>query len=132
MRLQKEVTMSAHLRIRKVSVRALVALALAAGAFFALTSNASAVTSDCPGGKICFWTGKTYGTAECRAGENCFSTFFGYEVGKHNLENIDPQSMYNHTGEHVAWFIEGLNIYSQGPNGDFSWGRRYTSYFEIQ
>jgi Peptidase inhibitor family I36 len=60
------------------------------------------VLSECPGSYICFWTGKTYGQAECNGGENCFSAFHGYETGCHALASINPQSIYNHTGEHYA------------------------------
>jgi hypothetical protein len=90
------------------------------------------VKSDCPASYVCFWSGKTFGTAECESGQNCYSQFHGYEVGKHNLENINPQSMYNHTGEHLAWFLGPLwTPFAISPGGTYQWGSPYTSYFEI-
>lgn len=93
------------------------------------------VASECPASYICFWTGKTYGQAECRAGENCFSAFHGYELGSHALSNIDPQSMYNHTGEHTAWFQPCIPAFpcefGVGPGQLHQFGGRWTSGFWI-
>lgn len=93
------------------------------------------VASECPASYICFWTGKTYGQAECKAGENCFSAFHGYETGSHALANIDPQSMYNHTGEHYAWFQPCIPLfpceYNVGPGQLHQFGGRWTSGFWI-
>lgn len=91
------------------------------------------VKSDCPASYICFWSGKTFGTAECQAGLNCFSAFHGYEVGYHALENINPQSVYNHTGERLAWF--SLNWLDPGfgvwPGEAIGFGGRWNAGFEI-
>jgi hypothetical protein len=90
------------------------------------------VKSDCPASYICFWSGKTFGTAECEAGQNCFSAFHGYEVGWHNLESINPQSMYNHTGEHIAaWPFGCCSQTLVGPGETYQWGSRYFGGFEI-
>lgn len=92
------------------------------------------VLSECPGSYICFWTGPTYGQSECRSGENCFSAFHGYETGCHALANIDPQSMYNHTGEHWAHFYTGpfgeIDI-AIAPGNTYQFGGRWTKGFCI-
>lgn len=92
------------------------------------------VASECPASYICFWTGKTWGQAECRAGENCFSAFHGYELGSHALESIDPQSMYNHTGERVASFAQGImgeGNFAALPGEKLQFGGRWTHGFSI-
>lgn len=134
----------------RVKVLALRATAFAVGvcALQAATSAAPAaaeqasspvvaeplVASECAAGNICFWTGKTYGRAECRSGENCFSWFAGSDLGYHALANIDPQSMYNHTGSRVAVFEGGL--FGEGtffvlPGEKLQFGGRWTKGFEI-
>jgi Peptidase inhibitor family I36 len=95
------------------------------------------VTSECPPSYICFWSGRNYGQAECQAGLNCFSAFHGYEVGHHDLENINPRSVYNHTGEHTAVFIEypfGLPPYVMevGPGQTFNEFGRWEDGFNIE
>jgi hypothetical protein len=90
------------------------------------------VIGECPASYICFWSGKTFGQAECQAGLNCFSAFHGYEVGWHNLESINPQSMYNHTGEHIAaWPFGCCSQTLRGPGETYQWGYRYEGGFEI-
>jgi hypothetical protein len=85
--------------------------------------------SDCNTGYVCFWSGKTFGQAECESGLNCFSEFSGTEVGCHGLENINPQSMLNHTINKVVEFFNGglieplSHIYA---NETFQWGSPYT------
>lgn len=64
-------------------------------------------TGECPSGYVCFWSGKTYGRAECESGQNCFSAFAGSEVGCHGLENINPQSMFNNTGNKTVTVYNG-------------------------
>lgn len=91
----------------------------------------SRAKSDCPFGYICFWSGKTFGTAECQAGLNCFSKFAGHETGWHNLESINPQSMYNNTASRVAWFPLGCcSQYAIGPGETHQWGSPYTGGFD--
>lgn len=45
------------------------------------------VKSDCPAGKVCFWSGNTYGGQQA---------FFPEVKGCYGLANIDPHSVYNH------------------------------------
>jgi hypothetical protein len=133
---------------RNLFLGALMALILLV-ALGGITSEASAVTtkksnplvfepqvqSECPGGYVCFWSGKTFGRGECESGQNCYSQFHGYEVGWHNLENINPQSMWNHTGEHLAVFYVGLfgevehGIY---PGETTQWNSPYKGGFEMR
>ena len=94
---------------------ALLALLMTAGALLILTPEASAERSDCPAGKICLWAGATYG------GQQSF--WNGYETGCHALSNIDPQSIWNHTGNHSA-AMSGLGI--TGPGVYWTWGYPYT------
>jgi hypothetical protein len=93
------------------------------------------VASECPGSYICFWTGESYGQSGCEKGETCFSAFHGYEVGEHALANINPRSMYNHTGEHYAWFQPCIPAfpceYSVNPGQLWQFGGRWTSGFRI-
>ena len=88
--------------------------------------------SDCPFGYICFWSGKTFGTAECQAGQNCFSAFAGNQLGWHNLESINPQSMYNNTANRLAWFPTGPfgQGYGIGAGQTNQWGSPYGGGFE--
>lgn len=67
----------------------MVALVLFAIAYLALAPHASANTTDCPSGKICLWSGPTFG------GEKSF--WNASETGCHALEGIDPQSLRNNT-----------------------------------
>lgn len=129
-------------------VGGLIALVLLAAALGGMASKASAaspktnplvfeplVQSECPGGYVCFWSGKTFGRGECESGQNCYSQFHGYEVGWHNLENINPQSMWNHTGEHLAVFYVGLfgevehGVY---PGETTQWNSPYKGGFEMR
>lgn len=121
---------------RNVFLVGLLALALLAAALGTIAPKASATIdekSECSPGYVCFWSGKTFGRAECQSGLNCFSEFHGYEVGWHNLENINPQSMYNHTGEHVAWFLIGCcDAFPVGPGGTEQWSSPYGDGFEMK
>jgi hypothetical protein len=107
----------------------MVAAGPAAASEPAETDNAS----ECPASYVCFWSGKTYGQAECEKGLNCFSAFHGYELGWHALENINPQSVYNHTGEHWAFFPQGPfgQGFWIGPGQMEGWGSRWTGGFEM-
>ena len=87
--------------------------------------------SECPSAAVCFWSGKTYGTAECESGQNCFSWFHGYEVGYHALSNINPQSVWNNSS-HTIYFSNGISGgWSVGPGSSESFGLRWYGGFEI-
>lgn len=106
--------MNNQLDTRSVFLSVLVALLMLASAFLALAPEVSAGTtdkSDCPAGKICLWSGPTFG------GQQSF--WNGSETGCHALENIDPQSVYNHTGNHNATF-PGLGTIVPGSSFTFS------------
>lgn len=113
---------------QKVSWSGLIVLVVLTCAFLVIAPKASAGTedkSDCPAAKICLWSGPTFG------GQQSF--WNGYETGYHALENIDPQSVYNHTGNHVAIFYIGpfgteLGVY---PGETFQFGSPYTGGFTI-
>lgn len=100
---------------KNVLLSTLIALVVMAGAFLALAPEAMAERSECPAGKICLWSGPTYG------GQKSF--WNGYETGCHALANIDPESMWNHTGEHYAT-MPGLGM--TAPGVYWGWGYPYT------
>lgn len=118
----------------RVKVLTLLTTAIAVVGIGVLPSTASASKSECAAGDVCFWSGKTFGRAECESGLNCFSHFHGYETGSHALANINPQSVWNHTGNHTAIFYVGLfgkvelGVY---PGEDFQWGSPYTKGFKL-
>jgi hypothetical protein len=102
------------------------------------TTNPLALTplvqSECPSGYVCFWSGKTFGQKECHTA-NCFSAFAGSEVGHHNLESIDPQSMFNNTAAHYVVFYNGPfgeveEIY--GPGKTDQWSSPYGGGFDLR
>jgi peptidase inhibitor family I36 len=88
---------------RKAFLSALLTLVALTGVLLALSSPASANKEDCPPGKVCLWSGPTFG-GEIRA------FFNGEEVGCHSLENINPRSAFNHTGNHLAIFPEFITL----------------------
>jgi Peptidase inhibitor family I36 len=88
---------------RKVSLSALVALALLAGALFVATPKASANKEDCPSGDICLWSGPTFGT-EPRA------FFTSAETGCKPLNNINPRSAFNNSSSRTAEFPGFINL----------------------
>jgi Peptidase inhibitor family I36 len=100
---------------RNVLLGTVVALAMLAGALLVLAPTASANREDCPAGRICLWSGPTFG------GDRAF--FEGSATGCHSLANIDPRSGWNHTGNHTAEFPFSRTI---GPGASFSnifpWG----------
>jgi hypothetical protein len=107
----------------------LIALVVLTCALLTVAPKASASVenkSDCPAGKICLWSGPTFG------GQQSF--WNGSETGYHALENIDPQSVYNHTGNHTAvFFIGPFNVeLGVGPGETFQFGSPYTKGFEIR
>lgn len=81
---------------RGVLLSALVAFALLAGMLLMAAPKASAALGDCPVGKICLWSGSVF--------DGQASFFDGSDQGFKTLANIDPQSAYNHTGNHIAVF----------------------------
>lgn len=111
---------------RNLYLSSLIALVVLACAALVAAPKASANKSDCPSAKICLWSGPTYG------GQQSF--WNGWETGYHALENIDPQSVWNHTGNHTAIFYVGLwgqvelGVY---PGETFQWGSPYTRGFRI-
>jgi hypothetical protein len=87
--------------------------------------------SECPSNAVCFWSGKTYGQAECESGQNCFSWFSGSEVGYHALSNINPQSVFNNSS-HSIYFSNGVSGgWSVAPGHAESFGQRWFGGFEI-
>lgn len=84
------------------------------------------VKSDCPAGKICLWSGPTFG------GQQSF--WNGSETGCHALESIDPESVYNHTGNHTAvFFIGPFNVeLGISPGETFQFSEPYTKEFCIR
>jgi hypothetical protein len=74
----------------------LIALVVLAGALFVFAPVASANREDCPAAKVCLWSGESFG------GQQAF--FNGEDHGWHSLENIDPSSAWNHTGNHWILF----------------------------
>jgi hypothetical protein len=80
---------------RKVSLSALVALVLLAGALFVAVPKASANRSDCPSNYVCFWAGQTYGS-EPRA------FFHASDTGYKPLNNINPGSIFNNTSNRIV------------------------------
>jgi hypothetical protein len=85
------------------------------------------VKNDCGPARICLWSGQSFG------GQQSF--WNGSDLGFHALANIDPQSVYNHTGERLAIFYVGilhnveLGIY---PGETFQFGSPYSGGFEIR
>jgi len=106
---------SVQVETRNVLVGVLVTLVLLVGAAFVLTPTASANREDCPEGRICLWSGPTFGEAR--------AFFNGFETGCHSLASIDPRSGWNHTGNHTAIFPFIKTI---GPGrefrNEFPWG----------
>lgn len=111
---------------RYVFLSGLIALVVLISAFLTIAPNALAFDkSDCPSGKVCFWSGPTYG------GQQSF--WNAWETGYHALANIDPQSMWNNTGNRTVWLENGLGSpYPIGPGGTNQWGSPYTGGMEIQ
>lgn len=92
----------------------------------------SFVISECPAATVCFWSGKTFGRGEVEPGLNAFSFFNGFETGCHALANINPQSVFNHTGEHLAVLFVGIFGEVElgiSPGETFQFGSRYTRGF---
>lgn len=106
---------SVHVDTRNVVLGALVALVVLVGALLVLAPTASANKEDCPAGKICFWSGPTFGEAA--------AFFNGSETGCHSLAAINPRSGWNHSGNHTAEFPLTRVI---PPGGEFAnafpWG----------
>lgn len=100
---------------RKTLLSALVALALLGAALFVVTPTASANREECPEGRICLWSGPTFGEAR--------AFFNGFETGCHSLASIDPRSGWNHTGNHTAIFpfIKTIRP-GQSFSNEFPWG----------
>jgi len=106
---------------RHLFMSALVALVLMAGVLLSLAPKASAVTSDCPSGKICLWAGQTFG------GQQSF--WNAWETGCHALANIDPRSVRNNTGNRTAW-LPGWG--AVGPGVEVATANPYTGELCIQ
>jgi len=99
---------------RNMFLGALLALVLLASAAFALTPTASANREECPAGRLCLWSGPTFGEARAFFNES--------ETGCHSLANIDPRSGWNRTG-HTATFPFIKTIPSGGEfRNEFPWG----------
>jgi len=75
---------------RKGSLSALMTLTILAAALFVSTPKASASFESCASTKVCLWAGEN-GTGEMRV-------FNGEDLGCKTLADIDPKSIYNHTG----------------------------------
>jgi len=95
---------------RKVSLGALVALAMLVGALFIATPQASAERSQCSENTACVWERSGY--------EGRFS-FWGPNTGCHNHEgNPSLRSVWNRTGR----TIEIPGRFNIGPGGSISLG----------
>jgi hypothetical protein len=92
-----------HAGTRKTVLSALVALAVLASTLLSFAPPASANREDCPAGSVCLWSGPTYG------GQQAF--FNGEDTGWHTLSNIDPESGWNHTGNHNVIFQETTTLF---------------------
>lgn len=97
-----------HADARSAYRAVLVAIVVLAGALLIFAPTASANREDCPAGRICLWSGPTFG--ETRA------FFEASETGCRPLNNIDPRSGWNRTS-HTAEFPLSRTI---GPGGEFS------------
>jgi hypothetical protein len=93
-----------------------------AGALFVFAPVASANREDCPAARVCLWAGETYG------GQQAF--FNGEDHGWHTLENINPASSWNHTGNHSVYF-NTLNIWI-GPGATLRIPGGYTGWIYIE
>jgi Peptidase inhibitor family I36 len=81
---------------RKVSVSALVALALLAGALLIATPKASASMSECPSGAVCIWKNSNF--------TGPLSIWAASETGCHTHEaNPEIRSGYNRSGHNVQF-----------------------------
>lgn len=95
---------------RKVSLGALVALALLAVALFVATPGASADRSQCSSNTICAWSNSGY--------IGNFSFWNASDRGCHNHEsNPRLRSVWNRTSNTISIPGKGLNI---GPGGSIS------------
>jgi hypothetical protein len=108
-------TMDVLLDRRRGFLGLLVAMIAVSGTLLALAPAASADKSDCPAGKICLWSGPTFG------GQRSF--WDASETGCHALENIDPQSAYNHTSNRHLEMQSFTTILHQTSVG---WGFEFT------
>jgi len=99
----------------KAVVGWILLIGLCASVYFAFIPKASAVEpfvkSDCPSGKICLWSGTTFG------GQQSF--WNASELGCHALENINPGSVFNNTTNRKARF-PGLGTIVAGSSFSFS------------
>lgn len=100
--------MNLQLEARKSVLSALIALAVLAGVCFLVSApKASAVKSDCPSGKVCFWSGPTFGGTQA----------FFEGTGCKGLENIDPASAWNNTNNRTVTF--SCCTIGLGPGGSY-------------
>jgi len=99
---------------RNVVLSILIALVVLASAALVLAPTASANKEDCPSGKLCLWSGPTFGEAR--------AFFTESETGCHSLANIDPRSGWNRTS-HLAIFPYIKTIAPGGEfKNEFPWG----------
>jgi hypothetical protein len=108
--------MNLQLDTRNLILSALIALVALASAFAVLAPKASAATEDCPPSDVCLWETENF------SGTRSF--FSGSETGCHDITNINPRSMRNHTGNHTATFFPGP--FGIGPSGEHLFGGPYT------
>jgi hypothetical protein len=94
--------MATPLDRRSMWLAALVALVLSC-AFSAFATKASANRSDCPPGYVCLWEGPTFG------GNRAFFPWF--DTGTHTLEEINPRSAFNNTGNSTVLFQGTATLY---------------------
>lgn len=102
---------------RSLLLSGLITLVLFCCALLAVAPKSFAVTSDCPAGKICLWSGPTYG------GDRSF--WEASQTGCHALENIDPTSVRNNTDNRLATF-PGVLGSPLGHTKEFSFLNPYT------
>lgn len=102
---------------KRMLLSGLIALALFSCALLAQPPKSFAVTSDCPAGKICLWSGPTFG------GDRSF--WEASQTGCHALENIDPTSMRNNTDNRLAT-LPGVLGSPVGHTQEFSFLNDYT------
>jgi peptidase inhibitor family I36 len=109
--------MDIRLDRRNVLLSGLITLVLFGCALLAFAPRSLAVTNDCPAGKICLWSGPTFG------GDKSF--WSESDTGCHALENIDPTSMRNNTDNRLAT-LPGVLGSPLGHTKEFTFLNDYT------
>lgn len=102
--------MPTQISIGRAAWQAVALLGLLVAMTFALTTDASANRSDCPSGKICLWSGPTFGEQQA----------FFEDTGCKPLNNIDPRSGFNNTNNRIFSL-------QQWPYATIWWGESWSN-----